>query len=41
MGCGCKKKSSESSKQTIKTSNTKTVQESIKKTVEKYYERKK
>lgn len=38
MGCGCKNKKKQTS-QTVKTSNTKTVQEAIKKTVEKYYEK--
>ena len=39
MGCGCKNKNKQST-QTVKTSNTPTVKEAIKKTVEKYYEKK-
>jgi len=39
MGCGCKNKNKQTT-QTVKTSNTQTVKEAIKKTVEKYYEKK-
>lgn len=40
MGCGCKNKNKQQTTQTVKTSQTQAVQEAIKKTVEKYYEKK-
>lgn len=38
MGCGCKKKTTQQTQQTQPRTNTTNVEESINKTVEKYYQ---
>jgi hypothetical protein len=40
MGCGCKKNKTQQTQQTQPKTNTTQVQESINKTVEKYYQKK-